>query len=272
MKLVASPLTGKLFDEGGLGLTPSHAVKGERRYRYYVSRTLIKGTADSDGRGWRVPAPEIERTVAASACQILSDRIEIAAAAIGLAENRLPAIFAAAEGWRERLQSEVEAGAALSAVVDRVDLSDTGIRVSLKLPIPETASRLAANANGLIIARFFPMTVRRRGVEMRLVIKGNGAPAPRADSALLKAVARARQWSEDLLSGRAQSVAEIAERERVGSRYVRRLLRLAFLAPDIVEAIAAGDQPPELTAEGLAERIDLPLLWTAQAKAVGIAS
>jgi site-specific DNA recombinase len=67
-------------------------------------------------------------------------------------------------------------------------------------------------------------------------------------------------------------VAEIAERERIGSRYVRRLLRLAFLAPEIVEAIAAGDQPPELTAEVLAERIDLPLLWPAHAKAVGIAS
>jgi hypothetical protein len=272
-KSVASPLTGKLFDEGGLSLTPSHAVKGERRYRYYVSRSLIKGTADSDGRGWRLPAPEIERTVAAASCQILRDRIGIAAAALGLAESRLPSIFAAAEGWRERLQSEVEAGAALSALVDRVDLTETGIRVSLKLPIPETASRpAAADANGLIIARFFPMTIRQRGVEMRLVIAGSRAPAPRADLALLKAVARARQWSEDLLAGRAQSVAEIAERERVGSRYVRRLLRLAFLAPEIVEAIAAGDQPSELTAEALAERIELPLLWTAQAKAVGIAS
>jgi site-specific DNA recombinase len=271
-KAVASPLIGRLFDESGQSLTPSHAVKGERRYRYYVSRSLIKGTTDSAGRGWRLPAPEIERTVAASACQILSDRIGIATAASGLAGNRLPAIFAAAEGWRERLQSEVEASAAPSALVDRVDLSETGIRVSLKLPIPETASRSAADAKGLIIARFFPMTVRPRGVEMRLVIEGNRAPAPRADSALLKAVARARQWSEDLLAGRAQSVAEIAERERVGSRYVRRLLRLAFLAPEIVEAIAAGDQPRELTAEVLAERIDLPMLWTAQAKAVGIAS
>ena len=271
-KAVHSPLMGRLFDESGQSLTPSHAVKGARRYRYYVSRSLIKGTADSAGRGWRLPAPEIERTVAASACQILSDRIEIAAATGGLAENRLPAIFAAAEGWRERLQSEVEVGAALSTLVDRVDLSDTGIRLSLKVPIPETAARPAVDANGLIIARFFPMTVRRRGVEMRLVIKGNGAPAPRAESALLKAVARARQWSEDLLAGRAQSVAEIAERDLVGSRYVRRLLRLAFLAPEIVEAIAAGDQPPELTAEALAERIDLPLLWTAQAKAVGITS
>ena len=107
---------------------------------------------------------------------------------------------------------------------------------------------------------------------MRLVIAGSRAPAPRADLALLKAVARARQWSEDLLAGRARSVAEIAERERVGSRYVRRLLRLAFLGPEIVEAIATGYQPPELTAEALAERIDLPLLWTAQAKAVAIGS
>jgi hypothetical protein len=169
-----------------------------------------------------------------------------------------PRLFSAAAAWRERLQSEVEAGAALNALVDRADLSDTGIRVSLKVPIPEPVTRHAANAHELIITRFFPMTIIRRGVEMRLVIEGNHAPAPRADSALLKAVARARQWSEDLLAGRAHSVVEIAERECVGSRYIRRLLRLAFLAPVIVEAIAAGDQPPELTAEALAEWIDLP--------------
>jgi site-specific DNA recombinase len=44
-KSVASPLMGRLFDERGVGLTPSHAMKGARRYRYYVSRGLIKGTA-----------------------------------------------------------------------------------------------------------------------------------------------------------------------------------------------------------------------------------
>jgi DNA invertase Pin-like site-specific DNA recombinase len=270
---VASPLMGRLFDESGQSLTPSHAVKGERRYRYYVSRSLIKGTADSGGGGWRLPAPEIERTVAASACQVLSDRSGIAAAAqaIGLADHRLPSLFSAAAAWRERLQSEVEAGAALKALVDRVDLADTGIRVSLKVPLPQTGSRPAPDTNELIVTRFFPMTIRRRGVEMRLVIEGDRAPAPRADLALLKAVARAHQWSADLLTGRARSIAEITERERVGARYVRRLMRLAFLAPEIVAAIAAGNQPPDLTAEALAERIDLPLLWTAQEQAVGIA-
>ena len=63
-KSATSPFTGKLFDETGQSLTPSHAVKGERRYRYYVSRSLIRGSADSTGRGWRLPAPEIERSVA----------------------------------------------------------------------------------------------------------------------------------------------------------------------------------------------------------------
>jgi site-specific DNA recombinase len=272
-KSVASQLIGRLFDESGQSLTPSHAVKGERRYRYYVSRSLIKGTADSAGRGWRLPAPEVERTVAASACQILSDRTAIAAAAqaSALADNRLPAIFSEAEAWRARLRSEVEAAAVLSGLVDRVDLTDTGIRVSLKVPIPDTTAMPATNTNQLIIVRFFPMVIRRRGVEMRLVIDNNRTPAPRADAALLKAVARARQWSEDLLIGGAQSVAEIAQREGVGERYVRRLMRLGFLAPQIVQAIVAGNQPPELTAEHLAERIDLPLLWSAQEQAVGMA-
>ena len=131
-------------------------MKGGRRYRHYVSRSLIAGTADSTGRGWRLPAPEFERTVAAAACQILSDRTAIAAAAqaIALADIRLPSIFSEAEAWKARLQSEVEAAAALSALVDRVDLTDIGIRVSLKVPIPETAARPATNANQLTVTRF----------------------------------------------------------------------------------------------------------------------
>jgi site-specific DNA recombinase len=136
-KSTPSPLTGKLFDESGQSLTPSHAVKGERRYRYYVSRNLIKETRDSGGRGWRLPAPEIERRVASVAYTMLSDEAAIAdaALAIGFADHRLPSLFSLAAAWMKRLQSEVEVGAALNDLVDRVDLIDAGIRVSLKLPI-----------------------------------------------------------------------------------------------------------------------------------------
>ena len=65
---------GKLFDESGEGLTPVHAVKGDRRYRYYVSRSLMKGPAARVDGGWRLPAAEIERSVAAAAQSILDDQ------------------------------------------------------------------------------------------------------------------------------------------------------------------------------------------------------
>ncbi len=271
-KSAASPLTGRLFDESGQSLTPTHAMKGERRYRYYVSRSLITGTVDSAVRGWRLSAREIERCVAAATRTLLDDQAAIAEAAhtIGLAENRLPSIFSTAGTWMKRLQSEVEFGAAIKGLVDRVDLLDMGIRVTLKLPNSITEEQQDANATELTITRVFPMQIRRRGFEMRLVIQGSHAPVPLADPALMKAIARGRQWADDLLAGRVESVAVLAKREAVLPNYVRRLTRLAFLAPRIVEAIATGQQPPELTAKALTERIELPLLWSEQERAVGI--
>ena len=73
-----SPLAGKIFDESGKLLTPSHAVKGKRRYRYYVSRDLLVGATENAERGWRIPAPEIERSVTTAVLTILEDRPGIA--------------------------------------------------------------------------------------------------------------------------------------------------------------------------------------------------
>jgi site-specific DNA recombinase len=271
-KSAASPLTGKLFDESGQSLTPSHAVKGERRYRYYVSRNLISGTSDSGRTGWRLPAPEIERTVASAAYAILSDQTAIAESAqtIGLPETQLPSLFSIAAAWMRRLRSELEVGLALSIVIDRADLIDAGIRVCLKLSFSITEEQPAANDSALTITRVFPMQIRRRGFEMRFVIQGNRAPTPLADLTLIRAIARGRKWADDLPTGRVESIAAIATREEVLPNFVRRLTRLAFLAPRIVEAIVAGQQPPELTAKALTERVELPLPWIDQERAVGM--
>jgi site-specific DNA recombinase len=236
-----------------------------------VSRSLISGGADSTGRGWRVPAPEIERTVASAACTILGDEAALAnaAAASGFADHRLPSLFSLAAAWMKRLQSEVEVGAALNALVDSVDLTCTGIRVSLKL-LNSLTEEQTSNATNLTVTRIFPMQIRQRGFEMRLVVAGSRTPARLVDHTLMKAIARGRQWSDDLLAGRVVSVAVIAEREGVLPNYERRLLRSASLAPRIVEAIAAGHQPPELTAKALTERLELPLLWNEQERRLGI--
>src|SRR5208283_931665 len=71
-------LMGKLFDESGEPLYSCWAKKGQRRYRYLVSKRLVKGTAKPDDGGWRLPAERIERAVIAGIRLILSDRGAIA--------------------------------------------------------------------------------------------------------------------------------------------------------------------------------------------------
>ena len=68
-----SPLTGKLFDESGEPLYVQGAAKRKRRYRYYVSKCLVRGDTDTPERGWRISAPEIEQTVTAAAVAMLAD-------------------------------------------------------------------------------------------------------------------------------------------------------------------------------------------------------
>ena len=116
--------------------------------------------------------------------------------------------------------------------------------------------------DAVTITRDIPMKLKRRGIEMRLII--GGRPGQEFDQALLKTIVRANKWFNDLVSGRVHNMAEIALQEGVDKSYVSRVMNLAFLAPDITESILAGRQPADLSVEKLTKRIDLPLDWAQQ--------
>jgi site-specific DNA recombinase len=206
-----SPLIGKLFDDHGERLTPSHAVKGKRRYRYYVSRSLMKGAPHKPGQGRRVPAVEIERNLAAAIAVILDDCTAIVAdvdvSVVGA--HGITSILATAAEWNKRLRSEAEVATALKTLVERAELHQDGIRLSLRLPIATPGKPTANVTTHLSITRQMPLRVKRRGNEMRLIVGGGfggiSGSAPRIDSAILKAAARARSWLTKTDSSTAQS-------------------------------------------------------------------
>ena len=208
-KAPPSPLAGKLFDENGEPLYVQGTVKGPRHYRYYVSRGLVRGSVQDERRGWRVSAPELERAVRAATQQILSDRAAIAGTIeeLNIDANRLPSIFKVAEAWIQSLRSEAEAASALSRLIERVGLKKNGIPISIKLPISSDEGPDVATPDEPTLSRFVPMRMKRRGVEMRLIIDGDAASLARIDLPLLDATARAYRWSNDLLAGRARSMA-----------------------------------------------------------------
>ncbi len=103
---------------------------------------------------------------------------------------------------------------------------------------------------------------------MRLVI-GGGVSTRKTDPTLLKAIARGHKWFNELVSGQAVFTREIAAREGMNERFVRRLIPLAFLSPAIVEAIAEGRHPADLTGEALSRGIDIPIDWAKQTAVLG---
>ena len=108
---------GRLVDEQGAGLTPSHARKGVKKYRYYVSRNCPARGELEARRGWRLPARELEARVAAAIGEMLGDESALleATAQTEPDSGRIEQVLQAARSWRQRFASEAERSAALAA-------------------------------------------------------------------------------------------------------------------------------------------------------------
>ena len=86
----------------------------------------------------------------------------------------------------------------------------------------------------------------------------------RPDPELIKLVAKAHHWFEELKSGQCRSIADLTQCHDEHVPEVSRSIGLAFLAPDIVDMIVKGHQPPSLTVERLRACRPLPLSWAEQ--------
>jgi DNA invertase Pin-like site-specific DNA recombinase len=263
-----SPLRGKLFDAGGTPLTPSHTCKGGRRYRYYLA---AEGSPLNQGKmQLRVPAAEIESAVRARVhafltgpeelnrhldlgldaygCMMLATALET----LQLSPVSWPNLIEKVEAHRSKLVLMLDMEA-VKAVLSRVD----GFPSDRTPTAPKEPIKLHQ-----------PIRLKARASEVLVVAPKGLSPSRPSDPALIKAVARAHRWRELITKGKVTEIEEIAQIESLTPRYVRRILNLAFLAPDIVEAILRGDSPPTLMQQDLQKGV--PADWREQREALGI--
>jgi site-specific DNA recombinase len=269
---VAEPslLAGLLVDARGERLTPSHAVKKGRRYRYYVSTAMITGTG-KDGNGWRLAAEQIEQAVTNTLIDALTnparflDRFGIP----GIPGDQVRKVLGRAARLASALRgSPAERVKIIRDFVQQVTVEEERISISLRrsaLLSEEIRSGTADEPGDSTIELSAAVALQRRGTQTSLVLPGLAQQnhGSRCDPALIKAIARGHAWFEELATGRSRSLQELAAREGITRRYIRRLVNLAFLSPQLIEAVVQGRQPVELTATRLTE-LDLPLEWTEQ--------
>ena len=230
-KVVKAPLTGRLYDANGEVMSPTFSRgRSGRLYRYYVSTSLQQGgSAPDDDVLRRVPAPAIEQLVGDALARLVPHAAQ-------------PMEHVAAVRLRHGVIAIDLSGIAASRIRDHLTERETILG--------------AGNTCTITLALALPLRGGRRSIEAG---KPHGAnPDPVLVAALRKAQAMLGRCERGLPTMVAAPV----------SPYDRRLLRLAFLAPSLQQAILAGRQPASLTLERLMTR-PIPLAWCEQRAELG---
>jgi site-specific DNA recombinase len=267
MKSQSSPslLSGIIFDAKGVRLTPTHAVKHGKRYRYYTSQAAIKLTSNR-AEVTRFPAHEIEGLVTAQIHLLLGSADKFTS---GISKQS-PDKDVAAERATEFVQSwpKLETSAQLEfmrKVLRRVVVGQTAIWLEVdRTKLVETllgrksefGTAVRRNQPDLIKLTTDFQPQRRRG-ELYLVTPKSPHSDRTPSPGLVKAVARARDWYEQIVKGEVRNVAEIARKTGMPSCDIKYALKFAILSPQITEAILAGKHPPNLTLRELRNNISI---------------
>jgi hypothetical protein len=261
--MISAPLTGKLRDETGDRLTPTHTRRRGRRLRYYVSNRLVAGKAPGDPSAWRLPAPQMEKVVS----RIIAAHLESTArrhAMLVTPDARSASDLAAKVGALcnklrkeepDLLRGLLSLGKLGAGQID-LALDRHGIAEALDMDP-------AAIADEALLVRA-PFELRRRGVETRIVA---GVLDGEVDGVLVRRLAEAHDWLDRIRAG--QPLTEVAAEAGHSPAYLRTRLQLASLSPRIQQAILEGRQPAELSLERLV-RTGIPLDWAEQERRFGI--
>jgi site-specific DNA recombinase len=252
-RLRGSPaiLSGRLFDDRGNRMSSTHTNKGGARYRYYA---VLQKKPQAPGSISRIPAAEVETLVLAA----LRNHLSASGAGKQLSDND-----------RDLVAHHVE----------RITLTANRIELRLRQIVDEAPPKLGSNvsasvssgpaipiAKAIAIPWTSPVTAAVKGI---VHVPAHNTPmTPSRRDALLIAIAKARQWMDDLAHARAASFAVIARREAKVERHIRLLAALAFVSPRIVSALLEGCVPVDLTLTKFVRAV--PWSWAEQERRVGL--
>ncbi|MEM6657111.1 MAG: recombinase family protein [Pseudomonadota bacterium] len=252
-KATTSLLAGKLFDETGDRLTPSHSRKNGKRLRYYISHRLVKDRSRKHPDAWRLPAEQLEALIADVIRKNLSRPDSVTALMPDASAAEIP-------GISTRVQSAKSTKQCL-ALVSRVDLKPGQLTVVLcQSKVAEQFECDKGRLDAPALQLETPFRMRRRGVELKLHL---GEAPTEVDRTLVQNIVKAQRWMKMIHNG--ETFAEIAEAESTSKRRVQDVVDLAMLAPDILDVIASGEQPDGLTSDYLIKS-GVPASWAEQSE------
>jgi hypothetical protein len=228
-------LKSLLFDDVGNPMQPTCTRRGNNRYHYYITPGRI-GDHREMGSLPRIGASVLDAVVL--------DRV----------------IALIKPNWRMSDSIEGRVRGALR----KVTLGASTIAIALLAEACRAEARCGATANGDLVEVTVPISLKHRNSATLIAPTDRPMSEPAMqDRALIRAVCITREWRRRLESGEVATTRELARREGLCHRHTGRLLPLAYLAPDLVNAIIEGRQPRTMTLQSLTAE-PLPRTWDDQ--------
>ncbi len=242
-------LMGLLYDDAGHRMIPTHATKAGIRYRYYVSLPHLKGESKtvSVGSVSRIPATDIEDIIVKSVNEHL------------VAQHGQPNSSSARADGR---------GVMIAQQMVRIDVHKDRLIVRFKSAGTEEGSH-STDGQLLSIPWQKPPSRKSRQTLIPLGVSRNEIRPIRIEqrARLVNAIARGRRWLDEIVSGSATNIEQIATRHKCSVRQVNMTVSLAFLAPHLVKAAVEGRLPRGIGVERLR---DAPAEWSRQFETLGL--
>ncbi|WP_421849187.1 recombinase family protein [Novosphingobium sp.] len=254
-----SPLAGRIVDGDNQPLMATHACKGKVRYRYYVSAATHLDAA----KGMRIPAKELEGAVIARLRDALADPLSLAV------NMGLPIEVDTMTGLHDRAAEAAASvnGKALFGLIEKVKVDSERIEFSCPAPAIANLLGLAVGKGTASLTFDFPVRLSRTGKMVRLIEPNGAAAAQMPNEPLVRLIARAHRWWDELCKGEID-VTRYAAQEKVPPSYMLRVLRLAFLSPQVIDAIIGGRARADLGCTNLTLTEDISPHWQEQAAAL----
>jgi len=237
-----SLLAGLIVDADGDRMTPTHATKRSKRYRYYVSASLLADDRTQARKGTRVPAGDIEGLTLDRLRAFFSSRTEVAEALapLDLDVQTLDVALHNALHLSQRwlAMPPLELTSLVRKVIERVSVALDRIEIRLSRAKVATVLKAGETNRSLVldpVVLSVEAKLQRAGKGRRLVIEDHGKTE--VNAGLVKLVGEAFSLRNQLLSGPDDSIEAMIERLGVSRGRLSSLIRLSYLAPDIVQAL-----------------------------------
>lgn len=253
-------LNGLITDVHGRPVVPTYATKNTRHYCYYETRKDLARPGDPTPARFQQGA--LDEQVISGICDLLGDEHGLRRLAGDADAGLLRALFAKAHTTKMQLQTH-GASKILRSLVVAIRIQQKYMEVDLDPSALELPEQPAWHIN-------IQLPTKRPFREARLRIDAEAA-ADRSTGDLLELVADAQETQRLVLASPELSLNQLAKREGRCRTQLARLLRLSWMSPKIIDAIAQGSQPKGLTRRSLLNS-DMPIDWAEQERLFGIAT